>query len=226
MALAAGCTGSAIQGTAFRDYNANGVRDPREPGIGGIVVTATGAGGGSVSCTTAADGSYGIDPPADLGAFPVRVEFTPARRRQPRLPGSRPRRRGLTTTVTFVAAPSSGVDVGFQNPAEYCGPDAGVSAVPDLVAACPAYGENNDNPDGLFKDAPVLYRFPYNAGSTDLGDEGAVAAPAPTVVAVASADRHHRRPRLEPAARRPSTPPPSSNATPASAPTARAPSTR
>ena len=89
------------------------------------------------------------------------------------------------TTVTFVAAPGSGVDVGFQSPAEYCGPSAGVSAVPDLVAACPAYGENNNNADGLFKAAPVLYRFPYNAGSTDLGRESAVAAPTPTVAAVA-----------------------------------------
>ena len=76
-AAAAGCTGSVINGTAFRDYNANGARDSREPGIGGIVVTVTGAGGASTSCTTAADGSYGIDPPVgSAGGFPVRLEFT------------------------------------------------------------------------------------------------------------------------------------------------------
>ena len=185
-AAAAGCTGSGIEGTAFRDYNANGARDSREPGIGGIVVTATSAGGASTSCTTAADGTYGIDPPGGAaGGFPVRVEFTlPADGSLSFLtPG--PVGPDSQTTVTFVAAPGSGVDVGFQSPTEYCGPSAGVSAVPDLVAACPAYGENNNNPDGLFKGAPVLYRFPYNAGSTNLGRESAVAAPTPTVAAVA-----------------------------------------
>ncbi len=181
-AVAVGCTGSAIRGVAFRDYNANGARDAREPGIGGIVVTAVAAAGGSVSCTTAADGSYGIDPP---GAFPARVEFTlPADGSLAFLtPG--PAGPDSTTTVTFVAAPSSGVDVGFHNAAEYCGPNSPAAAVSDLVATCPAYGEQNNNPDGLFKDAPVLYRFPYNAGSTNLGDEGAVAAPSPTMVAKA-----------------------------------------
>lgn len=179
-ARAADCTGSAITGAAFRDYNANGTRESREPGIRGIVVTATDAGGRSVSCTTTTDGSYGIDP---VGAFPVRLEFTlPADGSLAFLaPG--PAGGDSGTTVTFVAAPSSGVDVGFQNPAEYCGPNSSSGVVSDLVATCPAYGEQNDNPDGLFKDAEVLYRFPYNAGSTNLGNGGAVASPTPSIVA-------------------------------------------
>ena len=67
-ASAADCGGSAVTGTAFRDYNANGTRDALEPGIGGIVVTATGANGSSVTCTTTASGTYGIDP---AGGFPA-----------------------------------------------------------------------------------------------------------------------------------------------------------
>ncbi len=124
----------------------------------------------SVSCTTAADGSYGIDPLGGSGgAFPARVEFSlPADGSLAFLtPG--PAGANSRTTVTFVDAPGSGVDVGFQNPAEYCGPNSTASSVSDLVATCPAYGEQNDNPDGLFKGAAVLYRFPYNAGSTNLG---------------------------------------------------------
>lgn len=72
-AYAATCAGTAITGTAFRDYNASGTQDVREPGIAGIVVTAYDAGGGSASCETTADGSYGID---SVNGFPVRIEFT------------------------------------------------------------------------------------------------------------------------------------------------------
>ena len=178
VAAAADCVGSAVTGSAFRDYNADGARDPGEPGIAGIVVTATDAGGGSVTCTTTADGSYGID---GAGAFPLRIEFTlPA---DGSLGFLRPGPAGADshTTVAFVAAPGAGVDVGFHNPAEYCG----AAVAPDLVTACYAYGEQNDNPDGVNKDAPVLLQFPYGAGSTDLADEGAVAAPAPAAAAAA-----------------------------------------
>jgi hypothetical protein len=176
-ASAADCGGSAVTGTAFRDYNANGTRDALEPGIGGIVVTATGANGSSVTCTTIAGGTYGIDPP---GGFPARIEFAlPAGGSLGFLsPG--PAGLGSRTTVTFVAAPSTGVDVGFVNPAEYCG-----ASTPELISACPAFGEQNDISVGLFWGAAVLYRFPYSAGSTNLGDQGAVAAPAPAILATA-----------------------------------------
>ena len=181
-ASAANCGGSAVTGTAFRDYNANGTRDAREPGIGGIVVTATGANGASVTCTTAADGSYGIDPAGGVaGGFPARIEFTLPNDGSLAFLSAGPAGTGSRTTVTFVAAPGAGVDVGFVNPAEYCG----AAATPNLAAVCPAFGEQNDASTGLFWGAAVLYRFPYAAGSTNLGDQGAVAAPAPAILATA-----------------------------------------
>ena len=181
-ASAAACAGSAVTGTVFRDYNANGARDALEPGIGGIVVTATSANGGSVSCTTTAAGAYGIDPAGGFpGSFPARIEFTLPTDGSLAFLAAGPAGAGSRTTVTFVASPSTGVDVGFANPSEYCG----AAATPDLIAACPAFGEQNDNPSGLFRGAPVLYKFPYTAGSSNLGDQGAVAAPAPAILAAA-----------------------------------------
>ncbi|MFN8464049.1 MAG: SdrD B-like domain-containing protein [Caldilineaceae bacterium] len=176
-ASAADCGGSAITGTAFRDYNANGTRDALEPGIAGIVVTATGANGSSVTCTTTANGTYGIDP---AGGFPVRMEFTLPVDGSLAFLSPGPAGTGSRTTVTFVASPGAGVNVGFVNPVEYCG-----AATPDLIAACPAFGEQNDNASGLFRGAAVLYKFPYTAGSSNLGDQGAVAAPAPAILATA-----------------------------------------
>jgi hypothetical protein len=49
VAQAAACTGSAITGLAFRDYNANGVRETAEPGLASIVVTAYDAAGTTAS---------------------------------------------------------------------------------------------------------------------------------------------------------------------------------
>ena len=86
----------------------------------------------------------------------------------------------MHTTVNFVAAPGAGADVGFVNPPEYCG-----ATTLDLIATCPAFGEQNDSVAGLFRGAAVLYKFPYTAGSTNLGDQGAVAAPAPAIMATA-----------------------------------------
>jgi hypothetical protein len=109
VAQAATCTGSAITGVVFRDYNANGVQESNaggftEPGIGGLVVTAYDANGTSASCETTATGAYGINP---VGAFPVRVEFTlPA---DGSLNFLKPGAAGgnVNTSVTFVNGPSA-----------------------------------------------------------------------------------------------------------------------
>lgn len=175
-AQAATCSGSAITGLAFRDYNANGTRDATEPGIAGIVVTAYDTSGTAASCETTATGGYGIDP---TGAYPVRIEFT--------LPtdGSlsflKPGAAGPNsrTSVTFVSGPTTNVDIGFSNPADFCG------ASPALATSCMVFGEQNDNPDGVNKDRTVLATFPYTAGSTDLTNEPAVRTPAPSPLAVA-----------------------------------------
>lgn len=177
-AQTAACTGSAITGATFRDYNFNGVRDALELGIGGIVVTVYDSAGNSTACTTNTDGTYGIDP---IGAYPVRLEYTlPADGSlnflQPGVAGS-----DSQTTVTFVNGPSSGIQVGFSNPSDYC------QSNPQLATTCAVFGEQGDNPAGVNKAKAVIYSFPYTAGSSDTTDGQAVRSPAPTTLALAQA---------------------------------------
>lgn len=138
-AQAAPLAGS-ISGNVFRDYNANGADNgANEPGIGGIVVTATDNLGNVASTTTATDGSYTT---AVLPGSSARVEFT--------LPvdGSldflQPGAAG-NTTVQFVDISSgnaTNVNVGFNNPAQYC------EANPDM--AVPTYfGGTTSSLDGI-----------------------------------------------------------------------------
>ncbi|MEZ4866465.1 MAG: SdrD B-like domain-containing protein [Caldilineaceae bacterium] len=175
---AATCAGTGIMGTVFRDYNANGVQDALEPGIGGMVVTAYDANGGSASCETPTTGQYGINP---AGAYPVRLEFTlPASGELDFLhPGAT--NGAAQTSVIFVDAATSGLAVGFNNPGQYCG----ASPSPTIATSCFVFGEQNDNAAGVNKDMDVLVSFPYTAGSTDLTNDAAMRTPSPTHIAAA-----------------------------------------
>lgn len=68
-----------VTGLVFRDYNANGVQDANEPGVGGVTITAYGATGAVVgnatsSAALATLGTYSISwASADVR---VRLEFT------------------------------------------------------------------------------------------------------------------------------------------------------
>ncbi len=138
VAQAATCTGGAITGVVFRDYNANGLQESNagnfaEPGIGGIVVTAYDADGTSASCETTATGAYGISP---VGAFPVRVEFTlPA---DGSLNFLKPGAAGgnVNTSVAFVNGPSANINAGFAAPADFCG----ATPSPELATSCGCRG--------------------------------------------------------------------------------------
>jgi len=178
VAQAASCNGAKISGTTFRDYNANGQQDANEPGIAGIVVTVYAVDGSSTTCATTNNGLYQIDP---AGPFPVRVEFTLPENGQLNFLQAGAAGPHAATTVTFLNGPSTDVDVGFNNPAQYCGP----TATPDIATACYAFGEQNNNPDGVNKNRDVLVAFPYNAGSTDLTNEAGVRTPTPTHRALA-----------------------------------------
>ncbi|MBX3011815.1 MAG: hypothetical protein KF832_09935 [Caldilineaceae bacterium] len=175
---AAACTGSGITGVVFRDYNANAERDLLEPGVAGMVVTAYDASGTTTSCESTADGTYGIDP---VGAYPLRLEVTlPADGTLAFLkPGAAG--NGARTTVTFVDGPTANVDVGFNNPADFCGKNP----APTLATSCFVFGEQQANPDGVNQNKNVMYTFPYTAGSTLLTDAAAVSSPAPAQVAAA-----------------------------------------
>lgn len=172
------CGGSAVTGVSFRDYNFNGARDPLEPGLSGIVVTAYDSNGGSTACTTNPDGTYGIDP---VSAYPLRLEYTlptdgSLAFLQPGVAGS-----DSQTTVTFVNGPSSGINIGFSNPSDYC------QSNPQVATTCAVFGEQGDNADGVNKAKAVIYGFPYTAGSMDMTDGQAVRSPAPSSLALAQA---------------------------------------
>ncbi|MBZ0309474.1 MAG: hypothetical protein K8I82_25655, partial [Anaerolineae bacterium] len=152
-----------IQGTVFRDYNADGVFDANEPGVPNITVNAFDATNVIVvTATTTANGTYTLD----LSALPdqeVRVEFEniPTYLRPgPSTPLSTTfSNTGLRTTVTFVAcdtgAPIPNVNLGLANPGQHCG-----TLNPDLTTNCYVFGDNINGPNRL---NDVLVSFPYTA---------------------------------------------------------------
>lgn len=117
-ALAAACgTTGDISGVVFYDYNNNGVQDTNEPGIEGVTVSGfisstSGTDSAGTPCESGSDGSYTFN----QSQFPVRIEFT--------LPASletylSPSAAG-GSTVQFVNTPSTSVNVGYHDPADYC----------------------------------------------------------------------------------------------------------
>lgn len=109
MAYAAG----DVSGTVFRDYNANGVQDAGEPGVAGVTVTAYDSSGTSVgSTTTASDGTYTLTSLPD----DVRIEVTDL----PSYLEPGPQGSDSETTVSFANSPATGVDIGVNNPVDYC----------------------------------------------------------------------------------------------------------
>ncbi|MBO0933878.1 Ig-like domain-containing protein [Fibrella aquatilis] len=106
-----------LSGTVFRDFSANGTREaPGEIGVGGITVTATSINGVVTTTTTssavASLGNYSFTPG---GTGPFRVEFSglPAGY----FPG--PKGTGSGTSVQFVAAGSTNVNLGINYPTDY-----------------------------------------------------------------------------------------------------------
>ena len=132
---AACATGGSISGTVFNDYNNNGTQEANEPGIPGVTVSGylsstSGTASAGTACETVAtvgsEGDFSFEP----AAYPVRLEFT--------LPASLQTymKAGPAggTSVQFISADSTGVDVGFHDPADYC--DANF----DFSTTCFAFG--------------------------------------------------------------------------------------
>ena len=153
-------TGS-VSGLVFRDYDADGTRDAREPGVGGLTVTAYDpanavAATATTSAAAATLGQYTLDLSASA-ATRFRVEFT-----------------GLPTYLESGAAgPQSGTSVQFadtsggaatanfsvNNPADYSQELAQLQ----LIAACYVTGNQLLNADGTPNTADVLVSFPADA---------------------------------------------------------------
>jgi hypothetical protein len=163
----------SISGTVFRDFNANGVWDANEPGIGGIVVTAVSDTGDTQTTTTDPDGSYTLP---TLSGNDARVEFT--------LPtdGSldflQPGAAG-GTTVQFVSIASdiSNVDAGFNNPAQYS------VAAPKVVVPRWTRGEPTAAPNNA---ESVIRAHDYlaNGASAPLYDDYATYAEVGTIFGI------------------------------------------
>ncbi len=111
-----------VTGLVFRDYNANGVQDANEQGVGGVTITAYGAAGTVVGTATSSAalatlGTYSISwASADTR---VRLEFSG-------LPGVAQQGAfgsaadGSGTSVQFVNAGATNVNYGINRPSDYC----------------------------------------------------------------------------------------------------------
>jgi hypothetical protein len=172
-----------ISGTAFRDFNANGVQDSTtaEIGVGGVTVTAydsagvmrgtatsfayqcIGAGNPDATCTgaeTPAIGSYSI---SATGTGPYRLEFTTL----PSGSFTGPYGSNSGTTVQFVAdGNSSGNDLGINYPEDYSENN------PYWVISCFTNGVPTHSSN---VGSTALARFDYNSATGGSGTD----SPAP-----------------------------------------------
>ncbi len=146
-----------ITGMVYRDFNLNGLRETGEVGVAGVTVSAFDSGGASQgTATTGADGTYAL---AAGGTGPYRVEFTTIP--EPYRPGPNGANNG--TTVQFVPdGGASGVDLGVNDPAEYC------QSLPFIATTCQSNGDPLGG--GTAGDHAAVYTVPYGAsgGNTAL----------------------------------------------------------
>jgi len=118
---------SAINGSVFRDYDADGTRDAGEPlltGITGMMVIAYDDNNNSVGSANVitSTGQYAL---SASGTGPFRLEFTGLPSwLQPGAAGA-----DSGTAVQFINGAGT-VDFSVNNPADYCDPD------PSLVTSC------------------------------------------------------------------------------------------
>jgi len=167
----AACT---INGTVYRDYNANGVQDAQEPGVPDITVTAYSAAAAVASAQSGATGAYMLNVGAAVpNGDEVRIEFSGL----PDYLRSGPFGAESDTTVTFVTCTGAvaGVDLGTANPGQYCN-----TPNPDLATPCFAPGDPS-NPAVAGESA--LVSFPYQAGAPNGSPIGAYDVPPDTVEA-------------------------------------------
>ena len=149
-----------VSGTVFRDFNINGTQqttNPIEPGLEGVTVKAFNASNAQVgaTATTNASGVYTI---AGITGD-VRLEFT--------LPNTFYASNGKTgnTTVRFATAPATGINLGANNPSDYC------PGTPDVIVTC--FVNGNPLGGGTAGTGKALVKFPYNiANASTTGPTG------------------------------------------------------
>ncbi len=160
---------AAITGTAFQDFNGNGLLDTAgtagaiatDKGISGVTVTAYGL--NNTSCgtaTTGSTGAYSIALTSTTGACAgptYRIEFTtlpalflPSARSTASVGGGTATQSGSATQ--FVADGATNVNLAANIPCDYC-EDNPLLSTSRLVAGSATAA------------APAAFTFPYNAGS-------------------------------------------------------------
>ncbi|MFJ4159950.1 SdrD B-like domain-containing protein [Microbacterium testaceum] len=163
---------SDVSGTVFRDFNGDGVRNTgnaartglaNDTGLGGVTVTATDGRGTVVAQTTSAnDGTYDLATSVAAGT-PLRVQFSgwPAEYQPSGTAGS-----GATngTSVQFVTAGATSVDMALNIPADYAQNSA------PLLTAIQRAGLPNGAPASA--QAASLVGLPYAQNGTGAQSPG------------------------------------------------------
>lgn len=108
-----------ISGSVFRDYNANGIRDLNEPGVGAVQVTAYNTAGPVISAASDSLGNYSLTIPTDE---PVRIEFTPTAS----FVFAGAAGTNNASSVVFVSAART-LDYGLSIPGDYCQQNPGLA---------------------------------------------------------------------------------------------------
>jgi hypothetical protein len=153
LALRPAVAAETISGVVFRDFNADGTRDTREPGVAGVAVTAYDAAGTAVvSATTDSTGAYTLTGLSDGTQYRLEVTGLPGYLQ----PG--PVGADCNTTVVFVTSPAMEADVGLTSPGEYCESD------PDLIT--PVHINGDPLGGGTAGIGGVLRSFPYSSDAT------------------------------------------------------------
>jgi uncharacterized repeat protein (TIGR01451 family) len=157
--------GQSITGTAYLDLNLSGVKDVNESGLAGITVTAYNAAGATAATTaTASNGTYTLSGLTNGIAY--RVEFTGI----PAGYYTGPKGSGSGTSVQFVTASATNVNLGVNYPSDYC------QANPNLVVPCYDAGASTTSGFDNVTTHPAIIAFP----STATGSTSAPTNPAPT----------------------------------------------
>ena len=155
----------SITGTVYLDLNASGTKENTELGVQGIIVTAYNAAGTlAANTSTASDGTYTLSGLTNSQTY--RVQFST-------LPSGYfcgPKGSASGTSVQFVSASATNVNLGINYPSDYC------QANPNLAIPCYEGGASTTSGWTSVASHPGIVSFP----STATGTKSSPMQPLPT----------------------------------------------
>ena len=159
--LPTSCSGNNIGGIVFKDFNDDGLQQTGESvGISSVVVKAIACDGTVYTATTDQYGRYTL--PVAVTKYPVRVEFSS-------IPGVY--NLGINgsdsrTSVQIIDAPNCDVNLGVNNPIDYC------SSTPQIFVPCYVYGDPLvSGSSSALSDALVTIPYGVTAATTFTGEQ-------------------------------------------------------